>query len=75
MCETFRQITQKLWVTKTRDLYKFYNILSSWLLPLNGFQLNFLLHDSGNDLYLSFENETVESGQIFVTCPYADSAS
>ena len=32
----------------------FYNISSSWLLPLNGFQLNFLLHDGENDLYLSF---------------------
>ena len=29
----------------------FYNILFSWLLPLDGFQFNFLLRDSENDLY------------------------
>ena len=58
--ETFWQITQKLWFHKHLRLgqivYKlvFYNISSSWLVPLNGFQLNFLLHDSENDLYLSF---------------------
>ena len=28
----------------------FYNISFSWLLPLDGFQLNFLLRDSENDL-------------------------
>ena len=28
----------------------FYNILLSWFLPLNGFQFNFLLRDSENDL-------------------------
>ena len=30
----------------------FYNISFSWLLPLDGFQFNFLLRDSENDLYL-----------------------
>ena len=29
-----------------------YNISLSWLLPLDGFQLNFLLRDCENDLYL-----------------------
>ena len=29
----------------------FYNISFSWLLPLDGFQFNFLLRDSENDLY------------------------
>ena len=29
----------------------FYNITFSWLLPLDGFQFNFLLRDSENDLY------------------------
>ena len=29
----------------------FYNISFSWLLPLNGFQFNFLLRDSENDLF------------------------
>ena len=53
--ETFRQITQKLWATKTWDLKKFvwilvfYNISFSWLLPLDGFQFIFLLRDSEND--------------------------
>ena len=28
----------------------FYNISFSWLLPVDGFQFNFLLHDSENDL-------------------------
>ena len=28
----------------------FYNISFSWLLPLDGFQFNFLLRDSENDL-------------------------
>ena len=37
--ETFRKITQKLWSTKTWD---FYNISFSWLLPLDGFQFNFV---------------------------------
>ena len=42
--ETFRQIKQKLWPTKTWDLDKFvcklvfYNISFSWLLPMDGFQ-------------------------------------
>ena len=30
----------------------FYNILFSWLLPLDGFQFIFLLRDSENDLYI-----------------------
>ena len=30
----------------------FYNISFSWLLPLDGFQFNFLLRDSENDLFL-----------------------
>ena len=30
----------------------FYNISLSWLLPLDGFQFNFLLRDCENDLYL-----------------------
>ena len=58
-CEkTFRQITKKLWVTKTWDLDKivyvlvFYNILFSWLLLLDGLQFIFLLRDSENDLYI-----------------------
>ena len=29
----------------------FYNISFSWFLPLDGFQFNFLLRDSENDLY------------------------
>ena len=29
----------------------FYNISFSWLLPLDGFQFNFLLRDSENDLF------------------------
>ena len=29
----------------------FYKISFSWLLPLDGFQFNFLLRDSENDLY------------------------
>ena len=29
----------------------FYDISFSWLLPLDGFQFNFLLRDSENDLY------------------------
>ena len=29
----------------------FYNISLSWLLPLDGFQFNFLLRDCENDLY------------------------
>ena len=31
----------------------FYNISFSWLLPQDGFQFNFLLRDSKNDLYAS----------------------
>ena len=31
----------------------FYNISFSWFLPLDGFQFNFLLRDSENDLYKS----------------------
>ena len=57
--ETFRQITQKLWVTKTWDLDKlfiiilvFYNILFSWLLPLDSFLFIFLLRDSENNLLI-----------------------
>ena len=54
--EMFRQITKKLWATKTRELenclYKlvFYNISFFWLLPLNGFQFIFLLRVCENDL-------------------------
>ena len=48
--ETFRQITQKLWATKTWYLV-FCNISFSWVLPLDGFLFNFLLRDSENDLY------------------------
>ena len=56
--ETFQQMTQKLWTTKTRDLDKlfyilvFYNISFSWPLPLDGFQFIFLLRDSENNLLL-----------------------
>ena len=57
--ETFRQITQKLWATKTWNVDKlfimilvFYNISFSWFLPLDGFQFNFLLRDSENVLLL-----------------------
>ena len=57
MRETFRQITQNLWATKTWDLDKlivvilvFYNISFSCLLLLDGFQFIFLLRDSENDL-------------------------
>ena len=32
----------------------FYNISFSWLLPLDGFQFNFLLRDSENDLDIIF---------------------
>ena len=54
--EIFRQITQKLWATKTRELenclyISLYNISFFWLLPLNGFQFIFLLRVSENDLY------------------------
>ena len=52
MRETFRQITQNLWATKTWDLDKlivvilvFYNIFFSCLLLLDGFQFIFLLRD------------------------------
>ena len=53
----FWQITRKMWATKTWDLDKyivyisvFYNISFSWLLPLDGFQLNFLCRfDSENE--------------------------
>ena len=31
----------------------FYNLSFSWLLPLDGFQFNFLLRDSENDLLFS----------------------
>ena len=54
--EMFRQITQKLWATKTRELenclYKlvFYNVSFFCLLPLNGFQFIFLLRVCENDL-------------------------
>ena len=55
--EKFRQITQKLGATKTWDFDKlfiyyfvFYNISFSWLLPPDGFQFNFFLRDSENDL-------------------------
>ena len=47
--ETFRQITQKLWATKTWDLEKlfkklvFYNMSFSWLLPPDGFQFIFFV--------------------------------
>ena len=48
--ETFRQITQKLWATKTWDLDKlfsyilvFYSMSFSWLLPLDGFQFKFFV--------------------------------
>ena len=52
VCETFRQITQKLWATKTGDyILVFYNISFSWLLPLDSFKFIFLLRDSENDLY------------------------
>ena len=46
---TFRQITQKLWATKTWDLGQlvyilvFYNILVSCLLSLDGFQFIFFV--------------------------------
>ena len=47
--EMFRQMTQKLWATKTWDLEKlfisvvvFYNISFSWLFPLDSFQFIFL---------------------------------
>ena len=47
--EMFRQMTQKLWATKARDLEKlfisvvvFYNISFSWLFPLDSFQFIFL---------------------------------
>ena len=30
----------------------FYNISFSWFLPLDGFQFNFLLRDSENDLFV-----------------------
>ena len=55
----------------------FYNISSSWLVLLNGFQLNFLLNDSENDLYLSFAifKRNCRIRSIFVTCPCAESAS
>ena len=33
----------------------FYNISFSWFIPLDGFQFNFLLHDSENDLLSSLE--------------------
>ena len=33
----------------------FYNISFFWLLPLDGFQFNFWLYDSENDLY--FDNK------------------
>ena len=32
----------------------FYSMSFSWLLPLSGFQFNFLLRDSENDLYIIF---------------------
>ena len=32
-------------------IFVFYNISFSWLLPQDGFQFNFLLPDSENDLY------------------------
>ena len=43
--ETFRQITQKLWATKTWDLKisLLCSISFSWLLPLHGFQFIFLV--------------------------------
>ena len=41
----------------------FYNISFSWLLPLAGFQFDFLLRDSENDLLLSF------STPIKTICP------
>ena len=56
VCETFRQITQKLWAIKTWDVDKlfnklvFYNISFSRVLPLDRFQFIFLLPDSENDL-------------------------
>ena len=51
--ETFQQITQKVWVTKTWKIVSillFYIISFYWLLPLDGFQFIFLLRDSENDL-------------------------
>ena len=54
--ETFWEITQKLWATKTWDLGQIvyilviYNISFSWLLPVDGFQFNFLLRGGENDL-------------------------
>ena len=39
----------------------FYNISFSWLLPLDGFQCNFLLRDSENDLLSMFVNKCKES--------------
>ena len=57
----FRQITQKLWDTKTWELDKlfllvFYNISLCWLLPLDSFQFSFLLCDSENNLLLKTES-------------------
>ena len=46
----------------------FYNVSFSWLLPPDGFQFNFLLRDSGNDLY----------GHLIITdswlCPWGKKA-
>ena len=48
--ETFRQVTQKLWATKTRDLDKLFNISFSWLLALDSVQFIFLLHEGEKNL-------------------------
>ena len=39
----------------------FYNISFSWLLPLDGFQFNFLLRDSENDLYVDIDECSIGS--------------
>ena len=56
--ETFRQITQKLSHNDLRRgqivyILVFYSIPFSWLFPPDGFQFNFLLRDSENDLYFN----------------------
>ena len=68
--ETFQQMTQKLWTTKTWDLDKlfyvlvFYNISFSWLLPLGGFQFIFLLRDSENDVLANHDKYSNPGTQV-----------
>ena len=45
---------------QTVYLLVFYNISFSWLLPQDGFQVNFLLRDSENDLYREFLSDACQ---------------